>query len=335
MSSEFSNKTLESQEEKNIKVAFSIPVHKSPEAILDLIINIKHFVQEPIIILHLSQSFDWTSSYLTEGSFFKIVNTLPFVFVNPQRLQSGRFYNIFLIHVVNYNHLIQKNVIFDYFCMLSSRDYFVRHGIENYIRDYTCGILWEAEEHKKNWYFPQARQDQSLNAMLKDLSITRFVGGQVEGSFYEKSIYDQIARVIEKYHDANELETLKYQREEIYFPTLCQAFENIDQNCGKNIVYVAWDQEQVVTVKDIKHLVHSSHYFAIKRVPLNINHYIRRYVRDFDQNYRLTYEQLTGIKPQKSSIACIHIIDLYQQFYKSIIVYLKKAYASFKRRIAV
>ncbi|MFC2080844.1 hypothetical protein ACFLR8_01375 [Bacteroidota bacterium] len=306
-----------------MRLALSIPVHEKSEVIIDQIININTHLDNPLIVLHFSKSFNWDSRYISKENFYNVIKSKPFVYVNPQNLETG-FLNIFLTHISNFKYL-STQISFDYFCLHSSNDLFVKTGIEEIIKNHNAGFSWFNQTEKNDWYFPHAQKDKSLLKIMNTLKIDQIIGSQMEGSYYTKEIFGKIVNIIEQNYVSNKF---NYQREEVYFPTIAQAFTNINVNHGKNYIFIPWNYDLIITIKDVKSVIKSDTFFGLKRINRQINNYLRIYIRNSIGNYHKELDSIFGIKIKSYNLIDLSISDLIQIIRKYLLLYIKKLYNS-------
>lgn len=210
-----------------MKVVVSIPVHEKPDVINDQIENLKRFLDQPIIVLHISKSF--YEKYKEEDICLK-----KDVYINPSHLETA-WGNIYKTHISNFKYIY--NILdFDYFIMHSSNDMYVKKGLENYISKFEAGFnrrfSWSG--YSMWWPMEMANKDDILKSIMKYLGINRIVASQIEGSFYRKDLFRKIINVLDKfiYDKVESVEkSLNYTREEVYFSTIASKFIDFG-NCG-------------------------------------------------------------------------------------------------------
>lgn len=210
---------------EKMRIVVSIPVHEKPEVINDQIRNIKKYIQKPVVVLHVSESF---YEKYNESE----INTGDDVYINPTHLQT-QWGGIYQTHVSNFQY-IKNKLDFDYFLLQASNDAFVKKGIENYISQYkagiNCRVLWQ---HDSRWWpCSCANDDFALKKIMNLLGVTRIIASQVEGSFYQKDIFDYIADVLNQAITQEDIKKFNfYSREEVYFSTIAQKVVDFSQ-CG-------------------------------------------------------------------------------------------------------
>lgn len=208
-----------------MRIVVSIPVHEKPEIINDQIKNIKKYMKEPIIVLHISKSFyeKYNESEIKKGDD---------IYLNPTHLQT-KWGGIYQTHVSNFQYMKTK-LDFDYFLLQASNDAFVKNGIEEYINQYDAGInhrvLWQ---HDSRWWpCSCANDDVALKKIMNSIGVTRIIASQVEGSFYKKNVFDYIVNVLNRIISQEDIENFNfYGREEVYFSTIAQKVVDFSR-CG-------------------------------------------------------------------------------------------------------
>lgn len=197
-------------------IAISIPVHENPDVIIDQISNIKKYVPDSLIVLHISKSF--YDNY-TDERLLGIEN----VFINPEHLVT-RWGDVISPHLSNFCY-IQAHTKFDYFVMHSSNDMYVRYGVDEYIKKYDAGfqIRKITQKHTHWWPGNVSYNDFQINRICLECGQSMIIASQIEGSFYRSDIMSQIVRTIQKHYVFSESK-VKYTREEVFFSTVASSF---------------------------------------------------------------------------------------------------------------
>lgn len=208
-----------------MKILVSIPVHEKPEVINDLILNIRKFVKNSVIVLHISNSF---YGKYNENDIIHDDDVL----INPEHLITS-WGNIYTTHISNFIYA-KKSVEFDYILLQASNDMFVRSGIEEYICKYDAGfnrrIIWQ--DDSLWWPAACAVQDIALKKIMNYCGVTRIVASQVEGSFYKKDVFEYIVNVLECVITKDDILKFNfYGREEVYYSTIASKVVDF-QKCG-------------------------------------------------------------------------------------------------------
>lgn len=199
-----------------MKLVISIPVHEKPDVILDQINNLKKYIADPIIVLHISKSF--FDKYSLD-----LISNITNVYINPENLETA-WGNILLTHVSNYFY-IKDIVEFDYFLIQASNDMFVRRGIEDYIKKYEAGFCRRVIIQNNSMWWPAqvAWNDKQLKKIMNIIGQRRIVATQIEGTFFKHDIADKVMSVIRNNYVPNKEDEV-YPREEFYFSTIASAF---------------------------------------------------------------------------------------------------------------
>lgn len=166
---------------------FSIPVHENHDIINNQIENIFKFNPLSMIILHVNTSFtDFDKSKIHKK-----------VYINSKRFPYRYGNGMLWIHLQNYLEAIQLNIPFHYFVTLSSNEMFIRKGMHEYVEKHKNGIQLVEYDPKIDWHL--FHRDIHLNPnmmkIMNTLKLTTFYGGQSEGNFFEKGVFQQIVDV--------------------------------------------------------------------------------------------------------------------------------------------
>ena len=108
-----------------MKIFFNCLVYKDPDVVGDLILNIKKFVKDPVIVLHVSPDFNDFD--------FNRFSSINNVYINPNRYAHGQWGTKIKALVSNHDLLISKSIGFDYEIIFYPKMLFIRHGIEEYL----------------------------------------------------------------------------------------------------------------------------------------------------------------------------------------------------------
>lgn len=266
-----------------IKLMFSIPIHERLEVVVDQILNIKTLNNNCGIVLHLSLGYNDKNSSLSLVDFNAIVDKLDNVWINTTRVRTGN-YDIIQAHLVNFEYI--SNIEFEFFCMCASNELFVRPDLYDRIYTYDCGLDYNSVTNNVNWVAGKyAKKDESLLAMMKEVGVDDIVGSQIEGTFYTKSLYEQIANIINRHYDYKVM-TVAYAREEVYFSTV---FWGLNQKKKYAVfkkgmfAWCPWQRQFTMNVrlKEVNRIINSkeSCLYSVKRVERRLNDCIRAYVR--------------------------------------------------------
>jgi hypothetical protein len=304
---------------------FSIPIHEKQDIINNQIENILNYNPKSKIILHVNKSFKSFNSSLTQYNN---------VYVNSISLNYEYAKGLLLIHINNFLEAIKLNIDFKYFIILSSNEMFIKNGLIHYIKKYKNGL--QIVEFNKNieWhnFHKNIEKDTTIINMINELNLNTIYGGQTEGQFYEKYIFQKISDIYLKYFGNKELNN--FETEEIVVQTIFKSF-NIDytkpftlQNYSNNLIFDINFIDNIITNNiiipnnNIKNTLISPHVnndstsiFSIKRVERSFNN-IRNHIS------------------RKGFILNKDIFQLNTQYYSnnSSIIFFDKNYIQFNKK---
>jgi hypothetical protein len=266
---------------------FSIPVHEKQDIINNQIENILNFNPNSNIILHVNKSFKLFNPNLTEYNN---------VYINSVNLNYEYAKGLLLIHIKNFLEALRLKINFKYFIILSSNEMFIKNGLINYIEKYKNGLQIVEFDKNIDWhnFHKNIEKDEIIVRMLSDLKMTNFYGGQTEGQFYEKEIFQEISNIYLKYFGNNEINN--FETEEIVVQTIFKSF-NISygkpftlQNYSNKINYDIKFIENIISNNiiipnnNIKSTLYSPHInedctsiFSLKRIDRSFND-LRNYI---------------------------------------------------------
>lgn len=198
-----------------MKIVLSIPVHEQIPVIVDQIRNMLHFVPSGVIVLH-------ASSDSLRDELNRIFHMNDRVFINPQ-VEYSAWGEIVRCHLSNFEYM-QSLLQFDYFVLHASNDMYIRFGVENYLARFSAGYTKRVITHPDTEWWPAAKafSDPWLRNIMINDDIPLIVGTQVEGSFYRKELFSEIAKSIRKSVKQSQDYPLNggYTREEFFFSTI-------------------------------------------------------------------------------------------------------------------
>ena len=266
---------------------FSIPVHEKQDIINNQIENILNYNPNAKIILHVNKSFKEFNEKLT---------IYENVFINSKRFNYTFGKGLLWIHINNFLEMVENDVIFKYFIILSSNEMFIKNGLISYINQYKNGLQIVENNKNNKWHNFQKNleHDVHMKELINSIGLTTFYGGQTEGQFYERFIFQKIANIYIQIFGTNE--THSYETEEIICQTIFKSFElnyglpiTLQNYCNKIefskdfISKLIHDSNFVIPDKYIKSTLKSPHIgknnesiFSIKRIDRSFNE-----VRDY------------------------------------------------------
>jgi hypothetical protein len=111
-----------------MKVFFNCLVYKDSDVVGDLIANIKKFVKDPVIVLHVAQSF--------EDFDFNRFSYIENVYINTIRYDHGQWGTKVKALTSNHDLLKSKGIEFDYEIIFYPKMLFIKRGIEEYLEGF-------------------------------------------------------------------------------------------------------------------------------------------------------------------------------------------------------
>lgn len=198
-----------------MEIAISIPVHEKPDVIIDQIKNIKKYVSNVIIVLHISKVF---YEHYDDADLYNIEN----VFINPEHLLT-EWGNIISAHLSNFL-FIKSKTDFDYFVMHSSNDMYIKYGLSDYIKKFDAGFQIRKITQPNTQWWPSnvAYKDKQIKNICLKTGQAMMIASQVEGSFYRTEIMERIVGIILQCYKPEESK-VQYTREEFYFSTVASS----------------------------------------------------------------------------------------------------------------
>lgn len=206
-------------------IVISIPVHEKVDVVTDQIKNIKRYVPNAYIVLHINSEFakneETARLYHMED-----------VLVNPIHLDT-QWGDIVEPHISNFR-FAQTKVKFKYFVLHSSNDLYVKEGFADYIQNYNAGFAIRKVKNKYSHWWPgnMAMDDPEMSKLMNICGQNEIIATQVESSFYRYDLMEKIVNTIEQVK-ALQLAQNVYTREEIYFSTVASAY--VDWNRVGNV----------------------------------------------------------------------------------------------------
>lgn len=203
-----------------MKILFSVPVHENWGCVVSQLDNLLRFVPEGRVVLHVSKNFQ--RSWMDR--FWKLVRYDDRVHINPTSLQT-RWGDLVHVHLANFKYGTNLGS-FDYFAMHASNDLFIRKGVGSLVGRHSCGFQCQPTSPSMSWQPAHAgRQDSALAGILEHLGSTQLVGSQIEGTYYQFSLFKEMADLIERFYRFDPQQA-HYCREEIYFPSIALRLQN-------------------------------------------------------------------------------------------------------------
>ena len=266
---------------KKYNMVISIPVHEKSETVIDTIINFKHYNANTAIVLHISKIFNYQDSLIKESEFYDILNKIEDVYINPEHMVTDR-YTLAKIHVSNFQYIVGV-ADFYYYVMAASNMLFIRSNMFDYFKSMQYEATGGYLDIKKTPEWPQSvcLRDKAYLSFLNKTGINSPMGGQIDGSVYNKEMMQTMADTISAYFDFEE-RSENYATEEVLFPTIAYSFFHDAKKQMLNITYMNWEYNLLVFEHQLVGLAEK--YFSVKRVPRELNDDLRTFIRDYYMN---------------------------------------------------
>jgi hypothetical protein len=266
---------------------FSIPVHEKQDIINNQIENILNYNPNSNIILHVNKSFK---------NFNPLLTSYPNVYINSESFNYEYAKGLLWIHINNFLHAIKLNIKFKYFIIISSNEMFIKYGLNRYIDKYKNGMQLVKFDPNIKWHNFQKGIEKTIQMkdLLNDINLDTFYGGQTEGQFYEKYIFQKICEIYIKHYGTKELNN--FETEEIIAQTIFKSFnleyslpitiQNYTNNLSFEEEFIEKLKEGIIipynfineTLLESPHINQDcSSIFSIKRVDRSFNN-IRNYL---------------------------------------------------------
>jgi len=216
------------------KLLFSIPVHEEQEIINNQIENILNYNPNSKIIIHINKNFK---------TFINNQTNYDNVYINSKKFNYKFGKGLLWIHINNFLEAVKLNIDFDYFIIISSNEMFIKNGLIHYIEKYKNGcqiIKFDINNDWHNFHKNIEKEDNIIN-LLNELKLDAIYGGQTEGQFYEKNIFQNIVNIYLKIFGNNEIHN--FETEEIVIQTILKSF-NI--NYGLPITFQNYSNKIII-----------------------------------------------------------------------------------------
>lgn len=262
-------------------IVFSVLAHEKAETLIDTIVNIKHYNENCGIIIHISSAFDWDGSMIDEKTFYKLVEEMESVWINPQHVRSRRDI-LAKLHILNFDY-VKQVCEFKFFSLMASNCAFIKYGIADFMakNDYLAAFDYFNIENKRAWEWSCCLKEKQYNKLLSGINAKGAFGGQVEGSIYSFKLFEYVADQIKHYYDFDDM-TDKYQSEEIIFITVAVNYlleqGKIERLYDDTCIYMNWHMGLRFFIVQLKSI--AKKYYGVKRVPREVDADIRTYLRE-------------------------------------------------------
>lgn len=200
-----------------VGVLFSLPVHERPDIVRDQLENIQHFCPGAKVCIHVS------GLVAHERHLFESACDLPDVFVNPNSRETGHSTGLLHAHISSFEHALSLGVEFDKVVLISSNEMFVRRGAMEVIANFEIGAQTEIFDAAGGWHLfrQDIAEDERMRGFLKRLGLPVYFGGQAEGQFFSKEIFQLIADLYTQFFG---IEPCGFESEEVIPATVAARF---------------------------------------------------------------------------------------------------------------
>lgn len=189
-----------------MKIGISLPVHERLDIILNQIVNIKSFIDNPVICLHVSSSSSIDYEQL------KLISQLTGAVLNNTRLQTKHGCGLMGVHCSNFR--ILKNYGIDYMLLMSSNELLIKRGLENYISNFDLGVQIAQRYTCPDWHIfkKDIGSIPNVRKFIQELEMEDYCGGQAEGQFFKRDLFEVLA---ERYERIFGLDLQEFDTEEV------------------------------------------------------------------------------------------------------------------------
>jgi len=202
-------------ENNSSKLLFSLPVHEEQEIINNQIENILNYNPNSKIIIHINKNFK---------NFINNQTNYENVYINSKKFNYKFAKGLLWIHINNFLEAIRLNIDFNYFIIISSNEMFIKYGLIHYIEKYKNGCQIIKFDINNDWhnFHKNIENEDNIISLLKELNLDTIYGGQTEGQFFEKNIFQNIVNIYLKIFGNNEIHN--FETEEIVIQTIFKSF---------------------------------------------------------------------------------------------------------------
>jgi hypothetical protein len=274
---------------------FSCPIHENNEIVGNTIENVKKYNPNCVIILHISSAFK---------DFDFTIGNIENVYINPIRFRTVHSQTSHVpIHLTNFIHGVNKKLNFDYVCILHTSEMFIKHGMEDYIKNYEYSLWFNQDDQPRVDIWPPYVKSYN-SKIFKDLfdpsDKRNYLGNLIEGNWWQRELFEKMYNWTEKHYNIMTL-TWDFAAEEVFFNTLSHHLSKT-KNFG--IPYCAFHhkthyvdnyedindirENKMVTIWNNNNFVYnkipifSKNLYSIKRINRDTTDLIRNYINSLD-----------------------------------------------------
>lgn len=256
-----------------MNILFNCLIYKNNDITNDMILNIKKFVKNPIIILHVNTCFE----DFDFDRFDKIEN----VYINPVRMSHAQYDTKTIAIFSNHELAISLGLDFDYEIIFYPKMLFIKAGIEDYlIGSDLCMPSPTAEQRDLMEYalntkmnvFTEEEKDFFKNDLEKFL---------VEGMCFSRSLSHMMYGLIK---EKNLYRKNGHCYEEFIFPTVAKYFSINTKNYPGVISYWNFSAIDLMMILN-KDILHYSSFFSNNQ-DVNDIYFIHKVEYNYDDEIR-------------------------------------------------
>lgn len=230
---------------------FSIPVHENQDIINNTIENIFNFNPNCKIILHINKNF---------SSFSNSKSNYSNLYFNTSTIEYTRGGDLLAYHISNFTYAIKNNIEFKYYILCASNELYIKKGAINYINTHKNGLQImkydNTIDHKNNeWHNFKKNLDETtvIVDLFEIINNNTLCGGQAEGQFFEKDIFEKISNHYLTITNNNEI-FLTFETEEIIPATIFNIYSN-ELNHGDPLTLQNYSNTINFTIDYIKKII--------------------------------------------------------------------------------
>lgn len=180
--------------EKMGNILFSITVDDRPDLLRRQIENLNHFCPNSFVCVHLAANAQFTRHELS--TYVNLDN----IIVNPLSYEVLPKKGCLHAHVSNFRYAIEQGVDFDKILLCSPNELLLRHGLSEHLAKHALGTqieLFDAVETFESWsiFREETLAFPEIEKFLSTLGLPVFAGGQAEGQFFNKTIFQSLERI--------------------------------------------------------------------------------------------------------------------------------------------
>lgn len=178
-----------------------------------MILNIKKFVKDPVIVLHVNTCF--------EDFDFEKFKRFNYVHVNPTRMSHGQYDTKIKALVSNNSFINDLGIEFDYELIFYPKMLFIKYGIEEYLKDTDlCMPTPTAQKRNSMEYALNTKMDvfTEEEKLFFNNDIEKFL---VEGMCFSSEVSEKTYSLI---RGTGLYDKVGHCYEEFVFPTVAKRF---------------------------------------------------------------------------------------------------------------